>query len=165
MCVTQQWTPEGWAFNTLARYTRSAFNHPAKVRLVRFLGCLIANRVVRFSGGGRIAIDMCDYIGWALLMQRSWEPHSLARSIELMKGGDGSVFLDVGAHHGLFAIAVAAAAGCEVVAVEPSLQNFGILLGNLRINPGLKVSPVNCCASPDETLLQLTSEAEGRSAW
>jgi FkbM family methyltransferase len=114
---------------------------------------------------GRFGIDVVDYIGWALLTRGEFEPLSLKLAVSLMRESREGVFLDVGAHHGLYTVAVGTASGCEVVAVEGSSKNFAILRSNVQLNPKLKARLVNCLASNRESLLQLSLERDGRSAW
>ena len=57
------------------------------------------------------------------------------------------------------------AAQCKVIAIEPARETFKTLMDNVFLNPGLDIHPVNCCASSRDSLLQLSSEGDGRSAW
>jgi FkbM family methyltransferase len=158
-----QWMPEGRLFTLLASYARTPLAHPAKVRILRILARCLRTKIVRHTEGGRMKIDETEYIGWSLFNRGSFEPQSVALAIRLMR--EGGVFLDVGANRGLFSVAVGAATGCEVVSVEPSPDNFTSLLANLKLNPGIRVTPVHCCASPRAMLLQMCSENDALSAW
>jgi FkbM family methyltransferase len=68
----------------------------------------------------------------------------LARSQDLHR------FLDVGAFHGLFALAFCQRPGTRAVAVEPSPLAWEVLEENVRRNPGASVTPVRAAmgASP-----------------
>lgn len=157
------WQPEGRGFGLLASYARHPRLHPGKVRLVRFLQRFFRRKIVRHPGGGRLHLDGAEYLGWSVLAHGAFEPRSLALAIDLMR--PGGVFLDVGANRGLFSVAVGAATGCPVVAIEPAAINFPWLLANLALNPDLRVTPVNCCASSENTLLQLDAGEAANSAW
>jgi len=159
-----QWSPEGFLFGLLTKYARSSFQHRAKVRLIRIFAQLLRQKTLVFEHTGRIQIDALDYIGWALLTQGSFEPRSITRAMRIMRNADG-IFLDVGAHHGLYVVAVGAGTSCKIVAVEASASNFQRLCENVHRNPGICVSLVNCCATPSDTLVQLSQEPSGRSAW
>src|SRR4051794_33360115 len=109
MNETPQWVAESQVLRMLGRYARWPLKHPAKVRLVRGLGRMITNPVIRFAQGkGRINIDLEDYIGWVLLHKQAFEPKSLQLAVDIMNDSEHGVFLDVGAHHGLFSAAVGA---------------------------------------------------------
>lgn len=59
----------------------------------------------------------------------------------------GRNFLDAGAHHGQYAVAVGAAfRDCRVVSVDPLLENLHITEVNMRLN-GLQPELVQCVAS------------------
>lgn len=88
----------------------------------------------------------------------------MSHAVRIMRNTDG-VFLDVGAHHGLYVVAVGMASACNIVAVEGSLGNLQRLSKNVALNPRLRVSIVSCCATALDTLVQLSSEPLGRSAW
>jgi FkbM family methyltransferase len=159
-----RWEPESaGVFALLAAYARSK-PHPAKVRLIRAIERRIDRKILRCSeGGGRLQIDGSEYLGWALLTQRTFEPLTISLAMTLMR--PGGLFLDIGANRGLFSVAVGAAAGCDVICIEPDAANFLHLLQNLRLNPGLRVTPVNCCVGSRNSLLQLIPGGEGLSAW
>lgn len=161
-----QWQPENWLAGWLTKYARSRVNHPAKIRFIRIWNRLLGRKVMKFNQGGRLAVGTIDYIDWALVTKGAFEPLSLNLAVKLMSENiNGAVFLDVGAHHGLFSIAVGCATNCRVVSIEPSRDNFEAMVKNVSLNPNLNTSLVNCCASSSETLLQLTSEKDYRSMW
>ena len=167
MIRAMEWHPEGLRFSLVSRYARSPFEHWGKLRLVRGCERFAGQPIMRFAEtDGRIQIHFGDYVDWAVLTQGVYEPRSLSAALQIMEGAqDASVFLDVGAHHGIYSIAVAAATRCSVVAIEPSWTSVQVLTNNIRLNPALKIDVVNCCAAADETLLALTEERSGLSAW
>src|SRR5471030_3297559 len=93
-CLASQWQPEGHAFTWFVRYARSRFQHPTKVRLIRIFDQLLHRKILRFSGGGRLAVRADDYINWALLTQGCFEPRSLALAVEVMRRKGDGVFVD-----------------------------------------------------------------------
>ena len=68
-----------WLDSALIAYGR-AFEHPSKIRVVRWLvRKLAAGRIrVRYARGATIAIDPADYIGWAIFKTGYYEPASLS---------------------------------------------------------------------------------------
>lgn len=64
----------------------------------------------------------------------------------LARSRDLSCFLDVGAFHGLFALAFCRRPGARAVALEPSPLAWEVLESNVRRNPGAPVTPV-CAAA------------------
>lgn len=159
-----QWFPEGFFFGVLTKYARSSFQHWSKIRLIHIFARLLRQKVLAFEHVGRFQVDVSDYICWSLLTRGSFEPRSLSHAVRIMRNAEG-VFLDVGAHHGLYVVAVGVATGCNIVAVEGSAGNFRRLSKNVTLNSGLRTRLVNCCATANDTLVQLSSEALGRSAW
>lgn len=160
------WIPEGEAGVLLARYARSSIKHAAKVRIIQLIAKALPDMVFRLSGtSARLVVDPRDYIGWALLTLGTFEPLSLNLAIDLMSGESAGVFLDIGAHHGLYTTAVGSSANCGVVAIEASLANFQVLVKNVSLNEKNNVRLVNCAAASREALFQLCLQGEGRSAW
>lgn len=156
------WAMEGAWAALLAAYARNCPEHPGKLRIVNRLSSLLGNTRVRHPGGGRLRFVPGDYLAWALLTKGGFEPRSVSLAIRLMH--DHGVLLDVGANLGLYSIAVAAATGCRVVAVEPEPVNFARLRANLSLNPGLDIVPVNCAATPTATEVLLENDP-ARPAW
>lgn len=58
--------------------------------------------------------------------------------------------IDIGAHHGFFALNYAYASGARVLAVEPNPINLAILGHNLKLNPELKIEKIAAAASAVE---------------
>lgn len=152
-----------WIDIALLAYARS-FEHPMKLRLVRWL--------VRRLGGGRVKVhyapdavallDPADYIGWAIVTHGSYEPASLHLALRLMLEEPG-LFVDVGAHIGLFSCAVAATPGSRVVAVEPDCDNCAALRANIALNERSNIAVVNAAAGSAFTVVPLVRRASGNS--
>src|SRR5437016_14580528 len=87
-----------WLDSALIAYGR-AFEHPSKIRIVRWLvGKLAAGRIrVRYARGATIAIDPADYIGWAVFKTGHYEPASLSLVLRTMVHEPG-LFVDVGSN-------------------------------------------------------------------
>src|ERR1700731_4036235 len=115
----------------LTAYGR-AFEHPSKIRFVRWLvRALAGGRVeMRHVGGTIIAVDPEDYIGWAIFKTGSYEPTSLALALTIMSAEPG-LFVDVGANFGWYTCAVASIASTNVIAIEPDPQNCAALRANI----------------------------------
>ena len=111
----------------LTTYGR-AFEHPCKIRFVRWLvRALAGGRItMRHAGGAVIAVDPQDYIGWAIFRSGSYEPASLALALKIMSAEPG-LFVDVGANFGWYTCAVASIAGVKVIGIEPDPENCAAL--------------------------------------
>src|ERR1700676_3692041 len=74
----------------LTAYGRS-FDHPCKIRFVRWLARTFAGGRIkmRHVGGAVIAVDPGDYIGWAIFRTGSYEPASLALALNIMAAEPG----------------------------------------------------------------------------
>src|SRR5580704_15351764 len=118
----------------LTTYGR-AFEHPCKIRFVRWLvRALAGGRIkMRHAGGAVIAVDPEDYIGWAVFRTGSYEPASLALAMKIMAAEPG-LFVDVGANFGWYTCAVASIAGTNVIGIEPDAENCAALRANIDRN-------------------------------
>ena len=68
---------------------------------------------------------------------------------------------DVGAFHGVFALAFAAQnRSARVCALEPSEKPFNALVTNCKLNPALSVTPIMAAAGSDNGVLKMTFEWE-----
>lgn len=105
-----------------------------------------------------------DYVCWSLVNEGAFEPRSLALCTALMRESAG-IFLDVGAHLGLYTMTVGAGAGCPVISVEPNPRTFAQLSHNARLNPGVSAQLVNVGATAQPCFLNLSDEPAGLSAW
>jgi FkbM family methyltransferase len=118
----------------LIAYARS-FEHPAKVRIVRWIARrLVSGRVrVRYAQGAMIAVDPADYIGWSIFKTGYYEPASLNLALRILDEEPG-LFVDVGANFGWYTCAVAALAGSRVISIEPDCENCASLRANIALN-------------------------------
>lgn len=160
-----EWYPEGRGAKVLAFYARKIPNHPAKIRIFRWLSCLAPRPVFHYREKVRFKVILKDYIGHAICFQGSWEPLSLAAALQIMEGHEQKVFLDVGANHGIFSLMAGGMTGCPCVAVEPMERNYQILQENLRLNPTIRVQTFLCAAAGENTRVYLSSEKTGAEAW
>jgi FkbM family methyltransferase len=72
-----------------------------------------------------------------------WNPDEAGMELMRQFVGRGDRVLDLGGHVGLFALA-AAALGCEVLTVEASQHNAGLLAASARLNGFANLHVVNC---------------------
>lgn len=147
----------------LLAYAR-AFEHPCKIRLVRWLARrLAAGRIrTKYAAGAAVAIDPHDYIGWAIFKTGAYEPQTLGLALRIMAAEPG-LFVDVGAHFGWYTCAVASLAGTQVVAIEPDADNCAALRANVALNRFANVSVCNAAVGPEATLLTLSKRSVGNS--
>jgi FkbM family methyltransferase len=152
-----------WIDVALLAYARS-FEHPMKLRFVRWLFRHFAGgRVqVRYASDAVVSIDPADYIGWAIVTHGSYEPASLRLALRLMAEEPG-LFVDVGAHVGLFSCAVAATPGSRVIAVEADCGNCTALRANVALNRRRNVTIVNAAAGGDFAIVPIVKRASGNS--
>jgi FkbM family methyltransferase len=152
-----------WIDVALLAYARS-FEHPMKLRFVRWLFRHLAGGQVqvRYASDTVAAVDPTDYIGWAVVRQGSYEPASLRLALRIMVEEPG-LFVDVGAHVGLFSCAVAATPGSRVIAVEPDCGNCAALRANVALNRRRNIAIVNAAAGSDFAVVPLARRASGNS--
>ena len=98
-------------------------------------------RLVTTDEGVRFLADVGTLLGWCLRFNIR-EP-SLEKLFGLMR--PGMTVVDVGANIGFTALTAASHVGPSgrVTAFEPHSANFAALLGNLELNPELKVEALN----------------------
>jgi len=147
----------------LVTYAR-AFEHPAKIRILRWLvRRLVAGRVrVRYAPGATIAIDPTDYIGWAVLRTGHYEPASLTLALQIMARQPG-LFVDIGANFGWYSCAIAAIAGATVISIEPDCENCAALRANLALNQLSKVTVINGAVGANFAAVQMVRRAGSNS--
>jgi FkbM family methyltransferase len=152
-----------WIDAALVTYAR-AFEHPTKIRIVRWLARrLFAGRVrVRYALGATIAIDPADYIGWAVLRTGHYEPASLTLALQIMARQPG-LFVDIGANFGWYSCAVAAIAGTTVIGIEPDCENCAALRANLAFNQSSNVTVINGAVGADFEPVRLIRRARSNS--
>jgi len=152
-----------WIDAALVAYARG-FEHPAKIRILRWLvRRLVAGRLrVRYGAGATIAIDPADYIGWAVLRTGHYEPASLALALQIMARQPG-LFVDIGANFGWYSCAAAAIAGATVIGIEPDCENCAALRANLALSRSSNVTVINAAVGADFAPVQLIRRARSNS--
>lgn len=73
------------------------------------------------------------------------------------------LFVDIGAHIGLFSCAVAATPGSRVIAVEADCGNCAALRANVALNGRRNVTIVNAAAGRDFAIVPIVRRASGNS--
>jgi FkbM family methyltransferase len=141
-----------------------AFEHPCKIRFVRWLARTFAGgRIeIRHVGGTVIAIDPEDYIGWAIFRTGSYEPASLKLALSIMSAAPG-LFVDVGANFGWYTCAVASLAGTNVIGIEPDAENCVALRANIDRNRLHNIVAFHGAVGPQPGLLALARQSPGNS--
>jgi FkbM family methyltransferase len=152
-----------WLDSALIAYGR-AFEHPSKVRIVRWLvRMLAAGRIrVRYPRGARIVIDPSDYIGWAVFKTGYYEPASLSLALRLMTDEPG-LFVDVGSNFGWYTCAAAGIAGSAVISIEPDCKNCASLRENIMLNKLQNVIVFNGAVGSDSEIVRLARRAPTNS--
>jgi FkbM family methyltransferase len=147
----------------LIAYGRS-FEHPCKIRFVRWLARTLAGGRIkmRHVGGTVIAIDPEDYIGWAVFRTGSYEPASLKLALNIMSAEPG-LFVDVGANFGWYSCAVASIAGASVVAIEPDPENCAALRANIDRSGLRNVVVFHGAVGAQPALLPMSRRSPGNS--
>jgi len=88
----------------------------------------------------QLLLDRENAIDWQLTLSGEWERPHLDKLLELAKqrlphSKNGAVFLDIGAHWGLYALKARQSGMFEqIVAFEPDPQNYAQLQANLFLN-------------------------------
>ena len=87
-----------------------------------------------------LLLDRENAIDWQLTLSGEWERPHLTKLLELAKqrlpySKQGAIFLDIGAHWGLYALKARQSGMFEqVIAFEPDPQNYAQLQANLFLN-------------------------------
>jgi FkbM family methyltransferase len=104
-------------------------------------------RIVPTYSGGRMLVDVADFIGTRIYHFGVWEPHLSALISTQLKAGD--VFCDVGANIGYYTVLAAPIVGDtgKVVAIEPSPATHEMLAKNVRLNNANNVRMVRAAVS------------------
>jgi len=141
-----------------------AFEHPCKIRLIRFLiRLLAAGRVqVRHAPGAVIAVDPADYIGWAVFRTGYYEPATLDLALRIMATEPG-LFVDVGANFGWYTCAVASIAGATVISIEPDCENCAFLRANIALNGFRNVVVFSGAVGPSPAVLPMSRRSSANS--
>jgi FkbM family methyltransferase len=147
----------------LTAYGRS-FEHPCKIRFVRWLARTLAGGRIKMThvGGTVIAIDPEDYIGWAIFRTGSYEPASLKLALSIMSTEPG-LFVDVGANFGWYTCAVASIAGARIIGIEPDAENCAALRANIDRNELRNVVVFHGAVGSQPGLLAMARRSPGNS--
>jgi FkbM family methyltransferase len=153
----------GWLDGALLAYGR-AWEHPAKIRIIRWLvRRFAAGRVrVRYGTGAIIEIDPSDYIGWAIFKTSHYEPASLRLALQIMHGEPG-LFVDVGANFGWYTCAVGTLTGSAVVSIEPDCGNCVSLRRNIALNRLQNTVVFNGAVGAELAAVQISKRAPANS--
>jgi FkbM family methyltransferase len=81
------------------------------------------------------------------------EPAEMAFVLHALRPGE--LFLDVGANLGSFTL-LAAAAGAEIISIEPVPETYVHLIANIRLNGLSQCTPLNCGVSNQPGYLTFT---------
>jgi len=141
-----------------------AFEHPCKIRFVRWLARTFAGGRIkmRHVGGAIIAVNPEDYIGWAIFRTGSYEPASLKLALNIMAAEPG-LFVDVGANFGWYSCALASIAGACIVSIEPDPENCAALRANIDRNGLRNVVVFHGAVGPRPALLTMARRSPGNS--
>lgn len=159
------WEAECSLGQVLAFYARKVPEHPAKIRIFKWLTQLKKDPVFVYGKEARFYALADDYIGNSIIYQGVWESLSLVKAVQIMKGDPKATFLDVGANHGIFSIVVGTLTGCPCLAIEPMEENYTGLLKNIQLNPDLNIQTFLCAATAEKTQVSLSQEKKGAKAW
>jgi FkbM family methyltransferase len=128
--------------------------------------------VVERRLGIAMLLDQRNSVDRNLLLKGVWEPAQLARltalARQLVAGPGGArVFLDIGAHWGLYSILMRKTGAFErVIAFEPEPVNLAQLAGNLFVNEmvgHIELHPV-ALSDHDDTLTIVAGPASNRGS-
>jgi FkbM family methyltransferase len=120
----------------LYRYYRAP-DHPAKLRLLRYLEHLSGDRriVCPTRYGFSMALDKTDFVQRHILYDGEYEPEVTQVFREAFTPGD--VFYDIGAHVGYYSCMALASGVKHVCSFEPDPLTNSVLRLNLELNQGL----------------------------
>jgi len=147
----------------LIAYAR-AFEHPAKIRIIRWLARHLATgRIfVRYAPGAMIGIDPADFIGWAIFSTGRYELASLRLALQIMQEEPG-LFVDVGSNFGWYTCAVGAIPGATVISIEPDCGNCTSLQENIALNHLQNVTVFNAAVGTEFATVEIGRRARANS--
>jgi FkbM family methyltransferase len=109
-----------------------------------------------------LLLDWDNVVDRELMLSGTWEKERVDRLFELAdkarrRHGGGAIFLDIGAHWGLYALLAHRTGWFErIVALEPDPTNFAQLQANLFLNSAeAAIEPLQLAASDAERTFQL----------
>jgi FkbM family methyltransferase len=119
--------------------------------------------------GLTLLLDRDNAVDWQLHLSGVWEPESVERLFALVEAErghcpDGAVFLDIGAHWGLYALLALKTGQFErVVAFEPDPANYAQLQANLFLNgASVAVEALKLAASDRDATFGLAGDSRNR---
>jgi FkbM family methyltransferase len=124
--------------------------------LYRVANIVVRGAAVYYKGSKYYLIDAATTYYFSTRTHEPWMWSYLAT----LKKDD--VFVDVGAHVGLYSIYVAHNLGSKVIAIEPHPENFNFLLKSIKSNSLRNISALNLAAWNEDTELPLyTADSSG----
>jgi FkbM family methyltransferase len=146
------------SLSRLAGYIAQQYRFRGRYTLGRMLS---AGTPIINIEGALVQLQLGDYVSDQLYALGAYEPQTIRLAKSLCE--TGSLFLDVGAHIGLYSL-VLAAQGCKVVGLEPNHATFERYSHNIKINQldGL-VTPLCCAVGTEARVLQLFSDCDMNS--
>jgi FkbM family methyltransferase len=124
--------------------------------------------IVERRQGLTLLLDRSNAVDRQLHVSGAWEPRSVERLFRLVEAerrdGEGSVFLDVGAHWAFYALLAHKSGRFErIVALEPSPDNFAQLQANLFLNDAARaIEALPLAASDREGIFGLKVDSRNR---
>src|ERR1700761_3693180 len=112
----------------------------ARLMLTGYARLFKSRYVVENRMGLQLLLDQENVIDWQIFIRGDWEAPQFARLFELLaqqraKHDSSAIFLDVGAHWGLYALEARKHGSFEkIFALEPDPTNFSQLQANLFLN-------------------------------
>jgi FkbM family methyltransferase len=140
-------------------YARKCPNHPMKLRLIGLVGTAFFSKGLQVvdSHGARLAVNVAndDFIPHEIRMTGGWESKSLALAHRLM--ASGGIFVDVGAHFGLYTCSLGNVPGVACIAIEPAPSACAALLRNLSLNPGVRAKVVSAAVGRESGTVRISA--------
>lgn len=146
------WFGDTLAAKLILAYCRHFPQHRGKRRIGEALSALLTDGRLRLrtESGARLRIDPTDWIGRTIAYEGSYEAQSVALAARIMEGG--GVFVDVGCNFGLYTCAVGVVPGVRCISIDASFNALHKLAENLRLNPSVDSSVVNCALAGDNQM-------------
>jgi FkbM family methyltransferase len=156
------WEPVLFSGRLLGAYCQRLPEHPAKLRVVRFLARLLLTRGLHVRNKftrSELLVNPTDAIGSSILREGGYEPVSLSLAVNLMRLG--GLFVDVGANFGLYTVPIARIEGTHCISIDASAVAVAQLAGNLERNGLANVDIVNAAVGDAIGLLRIAAVQRG----
>jgi len=120
-------------------YIQKFPDHKGKLRITNFLLEFYFNNGIIVEGynGTLLKLEHNDWISRNIIYHKSYEPCSIAASIDMLK--NGGVFLDIGANFGLYSCILGRLKNVEAFAIEPGAESFTRLVNNIKLNDDINI--------------------------